>query len=177
MRHLAICVAAFAAFTLPAFAQDDGTATANVIDLTGKEIGTLTFSETADGVHITGLLTGLPAGDHGIHIHEKGECDATGKFDSAGAHFNPTSHKHGTQNPEGPHAGDLENISVTAAGDPVDVDLMAANVTLGEGENSLLDDDGSAIVIHADPDDYKTDPAGNSGDRIACGVIEGAAGE
>ena len=174
MKRIALCLAAFAAFSAPALAQDM-TATANVMDLEGKSLGILTL-ETMDGqVHITGALTGLPGGDHGIHIHETGTCDAAGKFDSAGGHFNPGSDQHGKDNPEGPHAGDLQNITATAEGGGALVDLMDASVTLGEGEASLFDTDGSAIVVHADPDDYKSDPSGNSGDRIACGVIEAGA--
>ena len=173
MKRFAYGLVALVAFAAPALAQN-ATATANVMDLEGKSLGTLTL-ETMDGqVHISGALTGLPGGDHGIHIHEKGACDAADKFESAGGHFNPTGHVHGKDNPEGPHAGDLPNITATAEGGGALVDLMDDSVTLGEGENSLLDGDGSAIVVHADPDDYKTDPSGNSGDRIACGVIVAA---
>jgi Cu-Zn family superoxide dismutase len=177
MKRIAICLAAFAAFTVPALAQDSTTATANVMDLDGNSLGTLELMDMDGGVHISGELTGLPGGDHGIHIHEKGDCDAAGKFESAGAHFNPTGHQHGKDNPEGPHAGDLPNISATAEGGGALVDVEDDSVTLGEGENSLFDADGSAIVVHADPDDYKTDPSGNSGDRIACGVIEAGAAQ
>jgi len=173
MKRIAICLAALAAFSAPALAQDV-TATANVMDLEGKSLGTLELMSMDGGVHISGELMGLPAGDHGIHIHEKGACDAAGKFESAGGHFNPGSHQHGKDNPEGPHAGDLPNITVPPEGAGALVDIADDSVTLGEGENSLLDADGSAIVVHADPDDYKTDPSGNSGDRIACGVIEAA---
>lgn len=174
MKRTVLCLAALAALTVPALAQDAAAtpgARANVMDLEGKSLGTLKL-ETMDGhVHISGELTGLPAGDHGIHIHEKGVCDAAGKFESAGGHFNPTGHKHGKDNPEGPHAGDLPNITVPPEGAGALVDLMDENVTLSD----LLDADGAAIVIHADQDDYKTDPSGNSGDRIACGVIEAGA--
>lgn len=175
MKRFALCLAALAALTAPAVAQDAAStagATAEVMDLEGKSLGTLELMEMGGGVHITGELMGLPGGDHGIHIHTTGDCDAAGKFESAGPHFNPTDHKHGSENPEGPHAGDLPNLSVQPEGAGVIVDLMNEGVTLGEGDNSLFDADGSAIVIHADPDDYKSDPAGNSGDRIACGVIE-----
>jgi Cu-Zn family superoxide dismutase len=176
MKRIALSLAAVAALALPAMAQDMTTATANVMDLEGKSLGTLELTEMDGSVHISGELNGLPAGDHGIHIHEKGDCDAAGKFESAGAHFNPTNHQHGKDNPEGPHAGDLPNITVPPEGAGALVDLTSEGVTLGEGENSLFDADGSALVVHADPDDYKTDPSGNSGDRIACGVIEAGAG-
>ena len=183
MQRIALSLAVLAALAAPALAQDAtpaaGTAaagaTAEVMDLEGKSLGTLEFSSMSDGVHITGTLNGLPGGDHGIHIHATGDCDAAGKFETAGPHFNPTEHKHGSENPEGPHAGDLPNLPVPPEGAGVIVDLMNEGVTLGEGPKSLFDADGSAIVIHADPDDYKSDPAGNSGDRIACGVIEAAA--
>jgi Cu-Zn family superoxide dismutase len=177
MKRIALSFAAFAALTLPALAQDASKATANVMDLEGNSLGTLELTEADGGVHITGELLGLPGGAHGIHIHQTGDCDAASKFESAGGHFNPTSRQHGKDNPEGPHAGDLENISATAEGGGALVDLTDANVTLGEGENSLFDDDGSAIVVHADADDYKTDPSGNSGERIACGVIEAGAAQ
>ena len=175
MKRLAICLATLA-FTAPALAQDT-TATANMMDLEGKSLGTLELTSVDGHVHISGALTGLPGGDHGIHIHETGDCDAAGKFESAGGHFNPTDAVHGMENPEGPHAGDLPNIAATAEGGGALVDIAAEGVTLGEGENSLFDADGSAIVVHADPDDYKSDPAGNSGERIACGVIEAAAAQ
>lgn len=173
MKRLAICLATLA-FTAPALAQD-ATATANMMDLEGKSLGTLELTTVDGHVHISGALTGLPGGDHGIHIHETGDCDAAGKFESAGGHFNPTDNQHGMENPEGAHAGDLPNIAATAEGGGALVDITAESVTLGEGDNSLFDADGSAIVVHADPDDYRSDPAGNSGDRIACGVIEAAA--
>lgn len=173
MKRLAICLATLA-FTAPALAQD-ATATANVMDLEGKSLGTLELTTVDGHVHISGALTGLPGGDHGIHIHETGDCDAAGKFESAGGHFNPTDNQHGMENPGGAHAGDLPNIAATAEGGGALVDITAESVTLGEGDNSLFDADGSAIVVNADPDDYRSDPAGNSGDRIACGVIEAAA--
>jgi superoxide dismutase, Cu-Zn family len=112
-------------------------------------------------------------GTHGIHIHTVGKCEGRA-FTSAGAHFNPTSKKHGKDNSEGPHGGDLLNIEVAAEGNGK-TGLSDPNVTLGGDRNSLLQDAGSALVIHEKANDYKTDPAGNSGARIACGVIRAGA--
>jgi Cu-Zn family superoxide dismutase len=107
---------------------------------------------------------------HGIHIHNVGKCEGP-EFTSAGPHFNPSSKKHGTDNPEGPHGGDLLNLEVKADG-VGKASLLDLNATLGEGPNSIFHEGGTSLVIHASPDDYKTDPSGNSRARIACGVIE-----
>jgi len=148
------------------------TAVAALQDAEGNAVGEATFTQVADGVTIQVALQGLAiaaAGEHGIHLHTTGAC--TPDFEAAGPHFNPTGAQHGTDNPGGPHAGDLPNLAIDAAGNGT-YEATTDLATLGEGENSLLDADGSAIVIHADPDDMITDPSGNSGDRIACGVIE-----
>ena len=168
MSKLALLTAALAALTLPVVAQEGG-ATAVMMDQSGTNLGTLTLMDMDGGVHISGELSGVPNGEHGFHIHEIGTCDAATKFESAGAHFEPGDNKHGTENPEGPHAGDLMNVTADDDGKAA-VDFANTNVTLEQ----LLDADGAALVLHADPDDYKTDPSGNSGDRFACGVIEGA---
>lgn len=152
-------------------ATGGATATATLQDATGKEVGQATFTETDGGVLVQVTLQGLTvaaAGEHGIHIHTTGAC--TPDFQAASGHFNPTGAQHGLENPSGPHAGDLPNLEVDADGNAT-YEATAALATLGAGENSLLDADGSALVIHAGPDDMKSDPAGNSGDRIACGVI------
>ena len=113
---------------------------------------------------------GLPPGVHGVHLHAVGKCDGP-KFKSAGPHWNPTSRKHGRDNPEGWHLGDLTSIEIGADGSGhSSFSIEAARLT--DGPNALLDADGASLVIHANPDDYKTDPSGNSGDRIACGVIQ-----
>jgi Cu-Zn family superoxide dismutase len=149
------------------------TATAELKDKDGTVVGNAQFSEDENGVNITAtVLQGLEPGEYGIHVHEKGET--TPDFEAAGKHFNPTEAKHGFNNPEGPHAGDLENIIVREDG-TADYQATTDRVTLASGEeNSLLDGDGSALVIHAKADDYMTDPSGESGDRVVAGVIEGS---
>lgn len=168
MSKLALITAALALLAFPGTAQEAG-ATAVLLDQSGTNLGTLTLTDMDGGVRVMGELTGVPNGDHGFHIHETGACDAATKFESAGAHFEPGEKKHGTENPEGPHAGDLMNVTADDDG-KASVDLRNANVTLAQ----LMDADGAALVLHEAADDYKTDPAGNSGDRFACGVIEGA---
>ena len=169
MHRLApISAAALLLLASPALAAS-GSAT--LVDQSGVSLGTVQLMEMDGGVHISGALTGVPNGEHGFHIHETGTCDAATKFESAGAHFEPGDKKHGTENPDGPHAGDLLNITADDNGN-ASVDLHNPNGILAEGANSLADADGLALVLHADPDDYETDPSGNSGDRIACGVIE-----
>ena len=110
---------------------------------------------------------------HGIHVHAVGKCDAP-DFMSAGGHFNPTMHQHGLDNPQGSHAGDMTNLTVASDGS-ASVDYLLKDASLASGANSLFGPDGTALVIHADMDDEKTDPSGNSGARIACGVISRAA--
>ncbi len=139
-------------------------------DVEGKEVGTATFTPASGGVKVEVQVAHLPPGKHGIHIHAVAKCEPP-EFKSAGGHFNPAGKKHGVHNPEGAHAGDLPNLTVGKNGEGK-ATLTAKGATLGEGEGSLFGPDGTALVIHADPDDEKTDPAGNSGARIACGVIE-----
>lgn len=145
------------------------TAVARLVNAQGAAIGTVTIEEEEDGVDLEGHLTGLPAGTHGIHIHENGTCTPP-SFESAGGHYNPTSREHGFENPNGPHAGDLRNIEVGADG-MAHIDLEAEAVTIRPGSRTLFDANGSALVIHAGADDYRTNPSGSSGARIACGVI------
>lgn len=135
----------------------------------GRDVGSATFQATAAGVLVTADLSGLPAGTHAMHFHTVGACTAP-DFASAGGHFNPTARAHGFRNAAGPHAGDLPNIHVPEGG-MLRVEVVSTSVSLGPGEGTLGDADGSAIVIHALADDYQTDPAGGSGARIACGVI------
>jgi Cu-Zn family superoxide dismutase len=145
------------------------TASAELMDASGRDVGTAHLSEGSDGVRLLLEVHGLTAGQKGVHIHETASCEAP-DFKSAGAHLNPAGKQHGTENPQGPHAGDLPNIEVKQDGTGR-LDATTDRVTLGEGTGSLFDADGSALVVHAGPDDYKTDPSGNSGDRIACAII------
>jgi len=166
-----------------ALAQGAGNATAELEDTDGNLVGDATFTEGPDGVTINANLQpgqdAVEPGEHGIHIHETGEVSPD--FEAAGRHFNPTDAQHGFDNPEGPHAGDLENMTVEedgSAGYTTTNDL----ITLSSGSNSLFDSDGSTLVIHDMADDYVTDDGesgpGMSGDRLAAGVIrESASGE
>jgi len=173
-RRLLVVGAAVAAVLLLAVAasgKDEPAvekALAVLKDAAGKDVGTASFFTTPSGTLIDLNLTAVPPGVHAVHIHAVGICEPP-DFKSAGPHFNPDQTKHGMMSPEGPHAGDLPNIHVPADG-KLEVEILDPLVTIGQ-EAALLDDDGSAIVIHAGPDDYKTDPAGTSGGRIACGVI------
>jgi superoxide dismutase, Cu-Zn family len=150
---------------------DGRRATAPMRLVGGQAAGTLTLRDApGQALIIEGELSGLPAGTHGIHFHAVGQCDAAGEFASAGAHYNPASRKHGLESAEGPHAGDLPNLVVGADGRAV-VRMTTPRVTLGREATTLLDADGSAVVVHATADDQRTDPSGNSGARVACGVV------
>ncbi len=149
-------------------------ATAELKNAKGEGVGTARFWEDAGGVRITTQVKGISPGKHGTHLHAVGKCDPP-DFTTAGPHFNPGGKKHGLKNPAGPHAGDLPNLEVAADGSGR-FEYVTKTVTLGPGPTSLFDADGSALVVHANPDDDVTDPTGNSGGRIACGVITKVAG-
>jgi Cu-Zn family superoxide dismutase len=147
-------------------------ASATLVDSGGRNVGTVQFVERSAGVvALTGTLHDLPPGPHGIHLHAVGRCDGATAFAGAGAHFNPGTRKHGLESPEGPHAGDLPMVVVAADGRAT-LNMSTDRVTLGDGPTSLFDADGSALVLHAAADDQRTDPTGNSGARIACGVVK-----
>ncbi len=159
------------ALAMPLAATAAGPAAKAVLkDPQGKEVGTATFQPQKGGVEVEVQVSGLTPGKHGFHIHAVGKCDPP-DFKSAGGHFNPGGKKHGHMNPEGAHAGDLPNLTVGENGKGKTA-YTAKGVTLGEGADSLFGPEGTTLVIHADADDEKSDPAGNSGARIACGVIE-----
>jgi superoxide dismutase, Cu-Zn family len=153
--------------TVSAYAQNQ--ARADIVNAQGKKIGTASLRETKDGVVMTISVTGLPQGLHAVHFHSVGKCEGPA-FTSAGPHFNPFGKQHGLKNPAGPHAGDLADMFVQKNG-VGRYEVVTDTVTLGSGETSVFDSDGTTIIIHATADDNVTDPAGNSGDRVACGVI------
>ena len=152
--------------SLSAHAQ---TAKASLKDATGKDVGQVQLVQTPHGVLLKMTLKGVPPGERAFHIHAVGKCEPP--FTSAGPHFNPAGHKHGMEAKEGSHAGDMLNLHIPANGELM-IEIANPMISLVKGQpNSLFDADGSAIIIHAGADDYKTDPTGNAGDRIVCGVV------
>ncbi|PZP39463.1 MAG: superoxide dismutase [Pseudomonas fluorescens] len=148
------------------------TAKATLFDLKGKNVGNAVLTQTPEGVQVAVAAMGLPAGELAMHIHEKGVCDPKAKFTTAGAHFNPMGKQHGLNHEGGAHAGDMPNITVGTGG-KAEVSTVNHQISLVKGvPNSVLDADGSALIIHAKPDDNVSQPAGDAGDRIVCGVIK-----
>lgn len=149
----------------PAADMSPITATAMLKTADGKDAGMVTATERNDGIALAVTATGMTAGEHGIHVHMTGKCDGP-KFESAGGHWNPTGAQHGLSNPRGQHHGDMPNLTVASDGSGK-LDYVIREAQIAE----MLDADGAAFVIHAKLDDQMTDPSGNSGDRMACGVF------
>lgn len=163
LAAVALCAGTAAA----AMAAPGDEASAALTDGAGNEVGTVELTEMQSGTLVVAKLTGLPEGAHAFHVHTTGQCEPP--FTSAGGHYNPAGAKHGFSGEGGPHAGDMPNIHVPASG-ALTIEVFNANLAV---DDSLLDGDGAAIVIHEGPDDYESDPAGDAGPRIACGVIKG----
>jgi Cu-Zn family superoxide dismutase len=142
---------------------------AELRNASGASVGSALLRQENGRVRIVVQASGLAPGRHGIHVHSVGQCEAPA-FQSAGAHFNPHSKKHGLESPDGPHGGDLPDLEADANG-RVEYVAITDRVTLSSGPTSIFDADGSALVIHQQPDDQRTDPSGNSGDRILCGQL------
>jgi Cu-Zn family superoxide dismutase len=156
-----------AAAGLPTQAQ---TAKATLQTADGKDAGSVALAQTPNGVLISMSVKGLPPGEHAFHVHAVGKCEAP--FTSAGGHFNPGGKKHGLLAQDGSHAGDMPNLHIPASGD-LTIEVLNPMITLEKGKpNSVFDADGSAVIIHAGKDDYKTDPTGEAGGRIVCGVVQ-----
>jgi len=170
MKALYSLAASASLLALSTFSVDAQTAKATLKDRDSKDVGSATLTQTPAGVLITLSVKDLPAGEHAFHVHGIGKCEPS--FMSAGGHFNPDEKKHGMMAPDGPHAGDMPNIHIPAGGELV-IEVLNAAVTLEKGKaNSLFGPEGTALIIHARKDDYKTDPTGEAGGRIACGIVE-----
>ena len=168
---MAVLLLGAACGTLASAEKERKTATAGIKDGKGQSVGQAEFTATKGGVQMSVKVANLSPGVHAIHIHEAGKCDAPG-FTTAGGHFNPANKQHGIENPAGRHAGDLPNLKVGANGKGTFKSTIQDVTLAGDGATSLFHAGGTSVVIHAVADDMKTDPAGNAGARIACGVIQ-----
>ncbi|MGB8887172.1 MAG: superoxide dismutase family protein [Candidatus Korobacteraceae bacterium] len=168
LTSAALAACAFSGLTQARAAEKK---TVELKDAKGNDVGTATIVSKGSGVEVKLDLKNLPPGVHAVHFHQKAQCDPP-DFKSAGGHFNPTGKQHGFDNPQGHHAGDMMNFTVKDNG-TAKATVKDADVVLGTGSesNSLYANGGTSIMVHAKADDYKTDPSGNSGDRIACGPI------
>lgn len=183
MKNLAIIFASVAAVCLAGCVSDQGVSGDRVVSDTASSAGAVLSAadgsrkgealvrEEADGLHVFVKAQGLTAGLHAVHVHTTGVCTPP-DFTSAGGHWNPTGHKHGKDNPQGMHMGDMPNMLIGADGTG-EMEYVIPGARLASGNSALLDADGAAVVIHAQADDNRTDPAGNAGGRIACGVLSG----
>ena len=154
--------------TVPSEETANVIANATLTNAAGQKVGSAKLIQSDQKLFLRASVSDQTPGEHGIHLHAVGKCEAPG-FTSAGGHLNPTAHQHGNLNPAGPHAGDLPNLVVTSDGTgSIESQIIGMSAT---ALSNLFDVDGTAIVVHAGPDDYKTDPSGNSGGRIACGIL------
>jgi Cu-Zn family superoxide dismutase len=172
MKYMSLIAGIFLLMVTSVFGQEKSQmAIANLFDAKGQKVGIATLTEGQNSVTIAIHVYGLPPGYHGLHIHEMGKCEPP-DYKSSGGHFNPYGREHGLKNPKGPHAGDLPNLLVGSDGKGAAV-MIAPLVTLGHGENSLFQKNGTALMIHDHPDDHLThEHSGHAGSKIACGVIK-----